>query len=86
MSITYNSYLPNISKIITKRWSILQILLTLQKVFDKNPVIKFKRNKNISEIIGGHTLQGRKIFKAHLQIIKGESKSCNTKNMLYTST
>ena len=80
VSITCNRYLPNISKIITKNWNILQISPTLQKVFDKKPMITYKRNKNLGEFIGGHTLQGGNVFKTHLQIIKRESKSCNTAN------
>ena len=43
-------------------------------------MITYKRNKNHGELIGGNTLQSGKIFKTHLQIIKGESKSCNTAN------
>ena len=58
----------------------MQIRYTLQKVFDKKPVITCKRNKNLGKLIGGHTLQGGKVFKTHLQIISGESKSCNTRN------
>ena len=42
VSITYNRYLPNISKIITKNWNILQISRTLQKVFGKKPMITYK--------------------------------------------
>ena len=80
MSVTYNRYLPNISNIIIKNWNILQISTTLQKVFDKKPMITYKRNKNLGELTGGHTLQGGKVFKTHLQIIKDESKSCNTTN------
>ena len=63
MSTTYNRYLPNISKVITKNWNILQISPTPQKVFDKKPMITYKRNKNLGELIGGHTLQGGKVFK-----------------------
>ena len=58
----------------------MQISPTLQKVFDKKPMITYKRNKTLSELIGGHTLPGGKIFQAHLQIIRKESKSCNTTN------
>ena len=78
--INYNRYLQNISNIITKNCNILQISPTLQKVFDKKPMITYKRNKNLGELIGGHTLQGRKVFNTHLQIIRDESKSCNTTN------
>ena len=56
ISMTYNRYLPNISKVITKNWSFLQMLLTLQKVFDNKPMVTYKRNKNLGELIGGHTL------------------------------
>ena len=31
-------------------------------------MITNKRNKNLGELIGGHTLQGGKVFKSHLQI------------------
>ena len=78
VSITYNRYLPYISKIATKNWTILQISHILQRVFDKKPTITYKRSKNLGELIGGYTLQGGKVFKIHLQIIKGKSKSCNT--------
>ena len=80
MSITYNRYLPNISKIIIKNWNILQISPILQNVFHKKPMITYKRNKNLGQLIGGNTLQDGKVFKTHFQIIKGESKSCNTTN------
>ena len=72
--------MPNVLKITTKNRNILQISHTLQKVFDKKPMITYKRNKTLGELIEGNTLQGGKVFKTHLQIIKGESKSCNTTN------
>ena len=68
--ITYNRYLPNISKMITKNWNILKISPTLQKVFDKRPMITYKRNKNLVELIYRHTLQEGKVFKTHTEITK----------------
>ena len=41
--------------------------LTLQKVFDKKAMITYKRNKNLGQFIGGHTLQGGKVFKTHFK-------------------
>ena len=52
--------MPNILNIITKNWSILQISPTLRKVFDKKPMITYKRNKNHGQLIGGHTSTRRK--------------------------
>ena len=43
-------------------------------------MITYKRNKDLGELIRGHTLQGGKVFKTHLQIINGELKSCNITN------
>ena len=43
-------------------------------------MITYERSKNLGKLIGGHTLQGEKVFKTCLQIINGESKSCNTMN------
>ena len=60
----------------------MQISPTLQKIFGKKPTITYKRNKNYGELIGGHTLQGKKVFKTYLQVIRGDSKSCNTTNKL----
>ena len=56
VSMTYNRFLPNTLNIITKNWSILQISSTLQKAFDKKPLITCKRNKNLNELTGDHTL------------------------------
>ena len=39
--------------------------MTLQKVFDKKPMITYKRNKNLGELLGGHTLQDGEVFKTH---------------------
>ena len=64
--ITYNRYLGNISIIITKNWNILQISPTLHKVFGKKTLITYKRNRNLGELRGGHTLQGGTVFKTHL--------------------
>ena len=55
VSITYNRYLPNISNIITKNVNILQISPTLPNVFDKKPMITYKRNTNLGELMRGHT-------------------------------
>ena len=55
VSIIYDRSLPNISNIITKNWNILHISPTLQKVLDKKPMITYKRNKNLDELLGGKT-------------------------------
>ena len=63
IAITYCRTLSNMSKIITKNWDILQINSELQKVFKKIPIIAFKRDKNIQEIIRGDDILNEKALK-----------------------
>ena len=65
VSITYNRYLLNISNIITKNCNVLQISPTLQEAFVKKPMITYKRNKNTSELIGGHTKIMQYLYVVH---------------------
>ena len=51
-------------KIINKHWNVVQINPKLQETFQSNPFVAFKRNKNLQEIIGGHTIKNGKVFKA----------------------
>ena len=39
--------IQQISKTITKNYNILQISPTHQEVFDKKPMVTYKRNKNL---------------------------------------
>ena len=65
-------------KIINKHWNVLQINPKLQETFQNNPFVAFKRNKNLQEIIGGHTIKNGKVSKAHSKNRKGKSEPCNT--------
>ena len=58
--ITYNRKLP----MMRKQWNVLQINPKLQETFQNNPFVAFKRNKNLQEITGGHTIKNGKVFKA----------------------
>ena len=65
-------------KIINKHWNVLQINPELQKTFQYNPFVVFKRNKNLQEIIGGHTIKDGKAYKAHSKNRKGKCEPSNT--------
>ena len=67
-------------KIINKHWNVLQINPKLQEKFQNNPFVAFKRNKNLQEIRGDHTIKNGKAFKAHSKNRKGKSEPCNTSN------
>ena len=44
-------------KIINKYWIVLQINLELRETFQNNPLVAFKINKKLREMIGGHTIK-----------------------------
>ena len=37
----------------------------LQETFQNNLFVAFKRNKNLQDIIEGHTMKNGKVYKAH---------------------
>ena len=65
-------------KIINKHWNVLQTNPELQEAFQNNLFLAFKRNKNLQEIIGCHTIKNGKVFNAHSKNRKGECQPCNT--------
>ena len=55
--ITYNRKLSMMRKIINKHWNFLQINPGLEEIFQNNPFVAYKKNKNLQEITGGHTIK-----------------------------
>ena len=56
LTVTYNMTLPDLKTRIDKNWHILQILPKLKVVFTEPPILAFKRNKNLKDIIGGNKI------------------------------
>ena len=50
----------------------------MQETFQNNPFVTFKRNLNLQEIKGGHTIKNGKVYKAHSKNRKGKCDPCNT--------
>ena len=63
--ITGNRKLPMMRKIINEHCNVLQTNPRLEGLFQNNPFVSYKRNKNLQEIIGGHSIKNEKVFKAH---------------------
>jgi hypothetical protein len=66
---TYNRNLPNIKTTIDKNWDILQTNERLANIFKDKPILTFKRNKNLRDLIGGTKMQNNK------RLTKRENKS-----------
>ena len=79
--ITYNTQLPNLKEAIDKHWNTLNINTQMQNIFKDKPIIAFRRNKNLRDILGQKTLRNGKIIrKQAITNKKGWCRPCNSRN------
>ena len=57
----YNKGLPKLREIIDKHWNLLKINTDIAKSFQEKPIIAYRRNKNLGDIIGQTTIVNNKI-------------------------
>ena len=59
---TYNTELPRITHVINKHWHLLKTNPEIATAFEDKPVLAFRRNKNLRDILGQtHLSRNRKI-------------------------
>ena len=63
LTVRYNRTLRDLKTIIDKNWHILQIEPKSKEIFAKSPILAFKRNKNLKDIIGGNKFFDKKSFE-----------------------
>ena len=59
--LTYSHQLPNIKEAINKHWDILKINPQLETIFTDKPILAFRRNKNLRDILGQKTILNGKV-------------------------
>ena len=76
ISITYNRTLPKIKSVVDKHWHVLQVNHELKKRFQSLPIIAFRKNKNLKQIIGSNTIEhNEKLIRSNNKV-NGKSSSC----------
>ena len=81
LTVTYNKTLPDLKTIIDKNWDILQIEPKLKEIFAEPPILAFKRNKNISDIIGcNKDFYNKKNLNVN-KFNKGKCQPCFTRSI-----
>ena len=76
-STTYNTRQPPIRRIINDHWSVLHTKGELAEAFKDKPVVAYRRNKNLRDILGNvHLSRGRKITKSTRKPRFPGSKAC----------
>ena len=51
---TYKKTLLNVKQIINKHWHLLQINSNLRTAFEQEPLIAYRQNKNLGDLIGSN--------------------------------
>ena len=49
---TYNRTLPNVKRAISNNWNLLHINQEFKDLFQKPPILAFRRNRNLYDLLG----------------------------------
>ena len=72
---TFNHNLPKLRDAIEKNWDILQTNGKQAELFAEKPIIAFKRNRNLKDMLGGvKILNNKKVVKANRK--NGQCSPC----------
>ena len=78
---TYNRTLPNVNLTLKKHWHLLKLDPVMSRFFEKPPMIAFKRNKNIGDILSSKLIKDNQVERK-LGNRKGKCSPCDpTKKM-----
>ena len=61
--VTYDNCLPKIKEILDEDWKLLQINESESSKFSEKPLICYKRNKNLRDILGQTKLKNGKVIR-----------------------
>ena len=50
--LTYNRTLPNVKRAISNNWNLLHINQKFKDVFQEPPILAFRRNRNLYDLLG----------------------------------
>ena len=60
LTVTYNKNLPNLKKAINDNWNILSINHELAPIFQDKPILAFRRNPNLQNLLCHRKLKNNK--------------------------
>ena len=63
MVTTFNNTLPNLKNIMARNWNLLSINKEIAKKFTKEPLIAYRRNPNLRQILGGNKIENGKVVR-----------------------
>ena len=76
---TYNKTLPNLKQIINIHWHLLQINSNLRTAFEQEPLIAYRRNKNLGDLIGSKKILNGKVVRENNSNMRLYYRPCLTR-------
>ena len=76
--VTYNRKLPNLKRIIDNTWDTLHINPTEKEKFKKKPLLCFRRNRNLRDILGQTKISNSKVVRKK-EPTKGRCTPCRSR-------
>ena len=76
LTVTYNRRLPNIKQTIQNHWPISKTNKVLEKNVSVEPIIAFRKNKSLKQLIEGSTIQNDKNIKKSSNKYEGKCTPC----------
>ena len=61
LSAPYNRTLRNIKNILQQHWHLLKLDSTLEETYQQIPILAFRRNQNIKDILGDNKTEFNKV-------------------------
>jgi hypothetical protein len=74
--VTYNEKLPDLKKIINDTWSHMEINPEVKAKFPEKPMIAYKRNSNLRDILGQTRVSRGRVARSKT-VSKGRCTPCN---------
>ena len=63
-----------------KHWHLLHINPNLAEIFQNPPILAFRRNKNLRDIIGNKLIENGKVKRKFINKIQGKCTPCLANN------
>ena len=79
-SLKYNIALPKIKEIVMKHLHLLHINPNLAEIFQSPPILAFRRNKNLRDIIDTKLIENGKVKRTFTNKIQGKCTPCLANN------
>ena len=76
--LTYNKQLPNMRNIIDNTWNTLKINQSEGEKFAEKPLVCFRRNRNLRDLIGQTRISGGKVLRKK-ELRLGHCAPCNSR-------